>query len=169
MLPISKLGETKTKTEAANYRPISLLSILSKVFEKVIHFYLFKHLNKNIIIIPQQFGFREHHSCIQQLQRVTEFATIETNKNRYIQMILLDTKGIRLWPLIKLINNYLNNRKMYVTVKGSNSSIKQVKIGLPQGSIFGPTLYNIYTNDIPHTNSTHIAMYADDMAIYTSS
>lgn len=52
---------------------------------------------------------------------------------------------------------------MYVTMKGTNSTTKEVKTGL------GPTLYNIYTNDIPHTNSTHIAIYADDMAIYTFS
>lgn len=66
-------------------------------------------------------------------------------------------------PHSKLIKNYLSNRRMYVTMKGTNSTTKEVKTGL------GPTLYNIYTNDIPHTNSTHIAIYADDMAIYTFS
>ena len=89
--PVPKPG--KPITNPHSYTPISLLNTLSKVFEKyssIIHQHLLTHLNEHNIIIPQQFGFREKHSCIQQLQRVTEFATIEVNKTRITQLILLD-------------------------------------------------------------------------------
>ena len=145
-----------------------------------------KHLIQNSVIIPQQYGFREKHSCIQQLLRVTEFAIIEHNKNRITQLALLDLEKAfdSVWHdalilklkrihmpegIIKLILNYLNDRCIYVAVNGANSSIKQLKAGIPQGSILGPILFNIYINDIPTSNNTQLAIYADDTAIYTSS
>ena len=86
--PIPKPG--KNKTVLQNYRPISLLSTLSKILEKIILIQLGKHLTQNNIIIPQQYGFREKHSCIHQVLRVAEYITMELNKNRYAQMALLD-------------------------------------------------------------------------------
>ena len=58
---------------------------------------------------------------------------------------------------------------MYVSINGTNSSTKEIRAGVPQRSILGPVLYNIYTNDIPKTNKTHLAIYADDTVIYTFS
>ena len=85
---ISSPGKPKTKPH--NYKPISLLNTLSKVLEKIIHIQLTSYLKKHDIIIPQQFGFRKKHSCIQQLQRVIEYATLELNKKRITQLVLLD-------------------------------------------------------------------------------
>ena len=145
-----------------------------------------RHLAQNSIIIPQQYGFREKHSCIQQLLRVTEFAIIEHNKNRITQLALLDLKKAfdSLWHdalilklkriqmsegIIKLIYSYLTHRHIYVTVNGANLSIRRIKAGVPQGSILRPIFFNIYINDIPISTNTHLAIYTDDTAIYTSS
>ena len=182
--PVPKPG--KPKNNINSYRPISLLSTLSKILEKIIHIQLIRYLKNNNIIIQQQFGFREGHSSVQQLLRVTEYATMEANKNRVTQLILLDIEKAfdSVWHkaliyklqnigtpshIIKIIQSYLSNRKMMVTVNGTNSDIKAVKAGVPQGSILGPTLYNIYTNDIPTHSNTQLAVYADDTAIYASS
>ena len=140
--PIPKPG--KNKTVLQNYRPISLLSTLSKILEKIIlmgHTQLGKHLIQNNIIIPQQYGFREKHSCIHQVLRVAEYITIELNKNRYAQMALLDIEKAfdSVWhdvlifklrriqaprKIINIIRNYLNSRRFYVEIKGSKSSIR---------------------------------------------
>ena len=176
----------RDKTDLSSYRPISLLSTLSKVLERIIYTRLLKHLNINAVIIPQQFGFREKHSCTQQLLRVMEHATIEINKNRITQLILLDIEKAfdSVWhdaliyklrtidtppQLTLMIQDYLSNRRMFVSINGEKSSIKTIRAGVPQGSIIGPTLYNLYTNDIPTSQNTHLAIYADDTAIYSSS
>lgn len=78
--PISKPG--KAKTEIHNYKPISLLSILSKVLGKIIYIHLLRHLNENNIIIPHKYCLRANHSCTQ-LFRVTEHAITE-HKNHTI-------------------------------------------------------------------------------------
>lgn len=81
-----------SKTSLANYRPISLLRILSKMLEKFIHVQLEYHLTDNNIIINEQFGFKPRHSTVQQLLRITEHFTLEINKKRSSAMILLDLK-----------------------------------------------------------------------------
>ena len=183
VLPVPKPG--KSKSDLRNYRPISLLSHISKILERIIHTQLLTHLKQNQIIIPQQFGFREKHSCTQQLLRVTEHTIMELNKNRYTQLVLLDVEKAfdSVWHdaliyklqkietpeyIIRIIRSYLTNRRMYITVNGVNSLLKHIKAGVPQGSILGPTLYTIYTNDIPTSDKTNLAIYADDTAIYTS-
>ena len=147
---------------------------------------LLKHLKINDILIPQQFGFREGHSCIQQILRVTEYATLEINKNRLTQPLLLDIEITfdSVWhkaliykmhkirvpaQIIHIIISYLADRRMYVVVNGTSSTTKIVRPGVPQGSILSPTLYSIFTNDILTTSNTQLAVYADDTAIYASS
>ena len=69
--------------------------------------------------------------------------------------------------ITNLIKSYLKGRKMFVSIKGSNSSIENVKTDVPQKSILGPTLFNIYTNDILTTDKTQLAIYADNIVIYS--
>ena len=71
--------------------------------------------------------------------------------------------------IINIIISYLADRRIYVVVNGICSTTKTVRAGVPQGSILGPTLYSIFTNDIPTTRNTQLAIYADDTAIYASS
>lgn len=131
------------------------------MLKKVILLQLPKHLSTNNIIIPQQYGLKEGYFCIHQLLRVTEFAILEHNKNQYTQLILLDIEKsfdaliYKLQnintptALVQIIKNYLANRKIFEAMNNSNSSIKTAKTEVSQGSILGPVLYNIYTNDIP--------------------
>ena len=88
IIPIPKLGKPLTRINS--YSLVSLLNIFGKIFEKIINHHFFSHFDKFHIIIPQQFGFRTHHSCIHQLQRVTEYVIIERNKNRITQLLSLD-------------------------------------------------------------------------------
>ena len=71
--------------------------------------------------------------------------------------------------ILNIIQSYLHNRQMFVTINGTKSSIKQVRAGVLRDSILGPMLYNIFTNDIPISNKTQLAIYADDTAVYSSS
>lgn len=71
--------------------------------------------------------------------------------------------------IIKIIKTYLNNRTFCTHVNGQYSSPKSINAGVPQGSVFGPTLYNLFTADIPTTKETQLAIYADDTPFYTQS
>jgi hypothetical protein len=178
----------KSKTDPNNYRPIHLLNTLSKVFESVIKDYLHDHLEDNDVIPSFQFGFRPQLSTTIQLTNVVE--TIRTNFNRKIftGLLLLDVEqafdkvphdalilklvkiGTPLY-LTKLIQNYLTNRHFQVKINSSLSQHTPVAAGVPQGSVLGPMLFNIFLNDIPQTidHRISLALYADDIAIISSS
>lgn len=181
--PIPKPGANLTFPES--YRPISLLSCLSKVTERFIYNRLNSFLNTNNILIPEQFGFRSQHSTTHQLLRVVEFASEGLNKKKPTGALFLDVakafdrithigliyKLIKLEmqdALIHLIHNYLCDRQFTVRIHNIFSTHKPITAGVQQGSILGPTLFNIYVNDIPRNSLTNIAMYADDTALYTA-
>ena len=71
--------------------------------------------------------------------------------------------------LIKIIKSFLENRKFRVMIEGKLSATNTIPYGVPQGAVNSPTLYNIYTHDIPHQRHTQLALYADDTAFYVSS
>ncbi|EFA13663.2 putative RNA-directed DNA polymerase from transposon X-element-like Protein [Tribolium castaneum] len=184
VVPIFKPG--KNAQLPCSYRPISLLSCISKIFEKVIHFRLSKILQKNKTINNCQFGFRPKHNTTQQLARIVNDIQINYNKDKVTTMALLDIKKAfdRVWidgliykrihykipkSLILLIHSYLTNRELLVQLKNTQSTRKLIAAGVPQGSILGPTLFNIFINDIPIFAKTNTALYADDTAIYASS
>ena len=91
IIPIYKAG--KCTSEPSSYRPISLLSILSKLSEKIIHKRLDKFEEKQKIIIEEQFGFREQHSTVQQLVRISNDITTNFNLNKVTVMLLLDIEN----------------------------------------------------------------------------
>ena len=109
------------------------------------------------MIIPQQFGFREKHSCINQLQKVTEYATIEINKNRITQLILVDLEKVfdTVWhealqykrkiktptPITNIIKNYLQDRQFYISVQGTKSETHTIKAGVP----YSNQHFSVYT------------------------
>ena len=184
ILPIKK--PNKCSKLSSSYRPISLLSLLGKILEKIILTIIHKHLADNHIIINEQFGFQQNHSTILQILRITEYATLEINKNRITVASFLDLnkafdtvwhQGLIMkmhklnFPLhiIKMIWNYINNRKFHVKVNQTNSATHDISAGVPQGSVLGPILFNIYLNDIPKNANTQLALFADDTAIYASS
>lgn len=178
---------SKDTSDPNSYRPISLLSNMDKLFERIIlelldYTYL-EHERRNNIIIPEQFGFRTEHSTVQQILRITENATLGFNTNRNTGMVLLDPEkafdsvwhdGL-LYKLIKtktpnrilgIIDSYLQNRKFFVYVNGKCSSTIDIPAGVPQGSILSPHLFSLFINDIPRPANCHLAMFADDIAIF---
>jgi hypothetical protein len=181
ILPFPKPG--KDNRQPQNYRPISLLSAISKVLERVINNRITAHLSKEDLLRPQQFGFRPGHSTTHQITRLTEYITDGFNRGLHTGAVLLDasaafdtvwTKGLlykmtimKFSPeLIKLLQSYLTNRTFHVSLDGTRSTAKTVANGTPQGSILGPALFIMYVNDIPCRGRARLAQYADDTTAY---
>jgi len=184
IIPIPKPG--KNKTDPLSYRPISLLNTLGKLTEKLIHTRLLKIIDRHQLIPDEQFGFRPGHSTTHQITRITTHIQTQNNHNKTTALCLLDFEKAfdKVWTdgliykmtkteippsLIKLIHSYLSNRTFTVQIQNSQSLTKQVKAGVPQGSVLAPTLFSLYLADLPKFNQTNTALYADDTAIFASS
>lgn len=182
VLLFSKPG--KDKKLLSSYRPISLLSMLSKLFEKVINNRLRQQLTDREVLPPIQFGFREGYSAVQQLQRISEMIERGYENKEFTTVIFLDIAQAfdRVWleglkyKLLKLklpqyltatLFSFLQDRTFAVRINSSLSITKPILAGVPQGSILGPTLFNIFTYDFPHARMQEVAMFADDTAIIT--
>lgn len=182
VITIKKPG--KDDSIPQNYRPISLLPALGKLFESVIASRLLKVIHNKLI--PEQFGFRQCHSTVQQLTRVAEHVTHKLNLGQSTGMILLDIEKAfdSVWhngllhklikmevpmQLVKLIQSYLSDRTFFVKIDKDASKPYHIPAGVPQGSILGPHLFLVYINDIIKQPHTLLASFADDTACFTSS
>ncbi|GFX52982.1 probable RNA-directed DNA polymerase from transposon X-element [Trichonephila clavipes] len=133
-------------------------------------------------IIPQQCGFRPKCSTVHQLLRVTELIHSGFAKHEATGILFLDIAKAfdKIWhdglliklirldfpaPLIKSIHSFLSHRSFRVRVDRILSSPRPIRSGLPQGSLSSPLLFTLYVNDIPQTDSSHLAMFADDTAV----
>lgn len=184
IVPVHK--PLKPQTDPKSYRPISLLTQFSKIYEACLLTRIRSHIEENNIIPPQQFGFRPQHNSSQQLLRLTTQIQNNFIKRRQTVMISLDIrqafdsvhhKALLLklhrqkfpMTLLKIINDYLTDRQFKVRVNNHYSDTKQVQAGVPQGSKIGPVLYNLYTADLPQTtNIKDTYIYADDTAFLHS-
>lgn len=167
----------KPPGQVTSYRPISLLPTISKIFEKL----LIKRIQPMIKIPDFQFGFRNKHSTIEQIHRVTTVIERAFEKSEYCPAAFLDVsqafdkvwhKGLiyklsKLLPAnyCQLLESYLSDRKFRVKDQETYSSFYPILAGVPQGSVMAPLLYLIYTADIPVTNDSFIGTFADDTAI----
>lgn len=184
IIPIPK--PNKDITNPINYRPISLLSTLSKLTEKIILSRIQAFENHNEIIIDEQFGFRAGHSTTMQAARIAFSIKEQFSKHKTTSMCLLDIEKAfdTVWQdglihklinhkfpehLIQLVINYLKNREFVVKINNSLSEPKRSRAGVPQGSVLGPVLFNYFINDIPKFPKTQVAIYADDTAILAHS
>ena len=168
-----------------SYRPITLLNTMGKVAEKIISKRLNFALREMNILRDEQFGFRPKHNTQSQLMRHIKQITKGFREKRVTVGLYLDIKQAfdKVWHkglirkmmdmnindgLIHLIHNYLKNRQFKVNVKGTDSTKEYIKSGVPQGSILGPTLFNLYINDMPHDNiynNSLLHIFADDTLI----
>ena len=179
--PIYKKGP---KSDAENYRPISLTSTVCKVLESIIKEQMTKYLDSNSIITECQHGFVAGRSCLTNLLEVFEDWTQCLDEGYGIDVIYLDyRKAFDTVPHQRLIHklqllgfegklltwlqSFLANRLMRVVVNGHFSAWLEVMSGVPQGSVLGPLLFLIFVNDLPDWIKTNICMFADDTKIWT--
>lgn len=170
------------------YRPISVLPFLSKVFEKIMSKQMNEHISNNNLLSSKQSGFRSKRGCITTLIDVSEDLRYIVDNGDIAFLTLLDhskafdsvdheilIKKLKHFfgyseTSSKLILSYLRNREQVVVSQDRSSTSATLSRGVPQGSVLGPLLFSIYINDLPRViNSCKIHMYADDVQLYTSS
>ena len=155
VVPVHKKNE---RNVIKHYRPISLLPICGKIFEKIIFNNLYTFFEMNNIFSPCQSGFRKGDSCISQLLVITHeiFLNFDANPPLDTRGVFLDISKAfdKVWhegllfklktygingPLLKLIKHFLSNRQQRITLNGRTSCWENIKAGVPQGSVLGPT------------------------------
>jgi hypothetical protein len=181
--PVFKSGD---RSLLSNYRPIALTSLVSKIMERLLANAVKDHLNSNCLLSDKQHGFVPNKSCVTQLMNVYHSwaTTLDKRSPPRIDAVFLDMSkafdrmphhilvrklasnfNIRgsLWSWIK---DFLVDRQQRVTFVGMNSSWSVVSSGVPQGSVLGPLLFNLFINDISYNLSSNCVLFADDVLIY---
>ena len=182
--PIYKSGP---KDDPANYRPISILSVLSKIIEKHVTKHLFAFMNKYSILHKSQSGFRQKYSCNTALIKLMNKWLKSIDNGEIVGAVFFDLRKafdvvdhdllIQKLSAYKFnanslcwIKSYLSEIKQCIIQKSTRSSMQNVKSGVPQGSVLGPVLFLLFVNDMPlFIKETYLDSYADDTTIHTAS
>ena len=182
VIPVHKKND---KRLVNNYRPISLLPVFGKIFEKIIFNTIYNYLSKENLLNPNQSGFRPSDFCMNQLLAITHeiFEAFDCNPSLEVRSVFLDISKAfdNVWhegliynikstgisgELLNLLENYLSDRYQRVVLNGQISSWTPVLAGVPQGSILGPLLFLIYIHDLPNALQSNAKLFADDTSLF---
>lgn len=178
--PIYKKGN---RSDALNYRPVSLTSVVSKVLEGIIRQKIVGHLEENDLITNAQHGFRNKRSCLTNMLCYLDDLVNEVDNGNCVDIAYLDCEkafdrvphhrlNLKLeamgigGKILKWIDSFLNDRLHRVTIRDSYSDWLPMKSGVPQGSVLGPVLFLIYINDLVTNLESSASLFADDAKIY---
>ena len=179
VIPVHKKGQ---RSQADNYRSVSLLPIVSKVFERILCDAFVRHISP--AISSSQHGFMPRKSCMTNLNEFMFYATSAIQSKSQLDVIYTDFSsafqsvdhrfllhkletsfGIS-GELLALFDSYLTHRRQRVVVDGVTSDWCPVKSGVPEGSILGPSLFLAFINDIPELLESNCLLYADDLKVF---
>ena len=167
----------------SNYRPISLLNTLEKVFERILYKHIFNFLHGKSFFTQSQSGFIPGDSAVNQLTYIYDKFCKALDNGLEVRVVFFDISkafdkvwhkgllhklhcaGIR-GDLLKWISNYLSDRKQKVVLPGVESRFANISAGVPQGSILGPLMFLIYINDIVSNIHSCVNLFADDTSLY---
>ena len=167
------------KSLPSNYRPISLISCVGKIMERVIYKYVFNHLQRNKLIYEYQSGFLPKYSTVHQLLEMYNCILNSLEKKEISCFVFCDfSKAFdKVWHkglihkiksygvdsnLLNWFSSYLQDRQQRVLINKSSSSLCNVSAGVPQGSVLGPLLFIMYINDIAEKLISLTRLFADD-------
>ena len=183
VIPLYKKGDMH---QPCNYRPISLLSKVSKVFERIIHKHLHNYMLDNHLLYPLQSGFLPNNSTVYQLLEIYHNICINRENKKNTCFVFCDVSKAfdKVWhaglltklqaygisgQIFSLLKNYLSDRKQLVFVNSSCSDYLETTAGVPQGSVLGPFLFLIFINDIVDNLVSVARLFADDTSMSASS
>ena len=181
---VSPLHKNGPHDDVNNYRPISILPVLSKVLEKHVHDCLSAYLNENNLLHKTQSGFRSQHSCETALVHMIDSWLNAMDNGQMVGVVLVDFKKafdlvdhqillskLKLYGLnndaLMWFDTYLAQRRQQVSINDNKSDFETVTCGIPQGSILGPLLFLLFINDLPlYVDNVSADLYADDTTFY---
>ena len=181
---VTPLHKCDDKLQVENYRPMSVLPVLSKVVERVVHSQLNAHLYQLDFMYQHQYGFRRGHSTEQAITQLNNWVLESMDEGKVTGLLFVDISKAfeslnhkvvlrKLEHLgvfersLRWFRSYLADRQQSVLINGELSEPPPITLGVPQGSILGPLVFNVYINSLPNAvKKTRMILYADDAVLF---